>query len=51
VPFAQEILLLNVGADEHTYFTYHTNRSNFKMKHFPAEKLVANINAIIVELY
>jgi hypothetical protein len=35
VPFAHEIillLLLNVGADEHTY---HTNRSNFKMKALP----------------
>lgn len=37
MPFAQEILLLlllNVGADEHTY-TYHTNHSNFKMKVLP----------------
>lgn len=37
MPFAQGILLLlllllNVGADEHTY---HTNHSNFKMKVLP----------------
>lgn len=54
MPFAQEILLLllllvlNVGADEHTY---HTNHSNFKMKVPPAEKLVANMDAITVGLY
>ena len=52
MPFAQEILLLllllNVGADEHTY---HTNHCNFKMKVPPTEKLVANTNAITVGLY
>ena len=51
MPFAQEIhllLVLNVGADEHTY---HTNHSNFKMKVPPAEKLVANMDAITVGLY
>jgi len=36
MPFAQEILLLlNVGADEHSY---HTNHSHFKMKVLPGWK-------------